>query len=82
MGSGLAAKSGQAALWFRRSAAGNLAHAQATLGTMHKLGEGGLDVNHVEGVRLFALSAAQGYHLARPERLEELLGRLQAIRPR
>ena len=50
----------QALVWWRRSAAGNMANAQGFLGLMHESGEGGLAVDLAEGARLYALAAAQG----------------------
>ena len=49
---------------------------------LHTVAEGVEDEAMLQMLRDFECGAAQGYHLARPERLEELLGRLQAIRPR
>ena len=50
----------EAARWWRRAAAGNLAHAQAQLGLMFEWGRGGLGVDLVEAARLYRRAAAQG----------------------
>ena len=51
----------QAVIWWRRSAAGNVAIAQYNLGVMHENDLGGLVQNHAEAARLYRLAADAGY---------------------
>ena len=50
----------QAAVWYRRSAAGNVATAQFSLGCMHMEGRGGLEKSDDKAVALYRLASAAG----------------------
>lgn len=49
---------------------------------LRTVAEGVEDEDMLQLLTHYDCDAAQGYHIARPERLEEVLGRLQALRPR
>ena len=50
----------QAAVWYRRAAAGNVTAAQSSLGSMHVCGECGLEKSDAKAVALFRLAAGAG----------------------